>query len=956
MIGTNKQNNTERCRLKPLKLCDVRNGLLLALAYIVGGKLSLILAVPPGYASPIFPLAGIAVAAVYICGSRALPWILLGSALLDLWIGYSPENPFSATSLTAAALIALASMLQAAIGGWALRRFIGYPSPFDTVRDVSLVLFLSPTICLVSSSLSVIGLTALNTLEVEAFASNWFTWWIGDTLGVIVLLPIVLTFVGEPRSLWRRRILTVAVPMLLAFCIVVFVFVQTSKWEHEEAMVEFQSRSQQLADTIEAKFGEQESLLKEVVGFLSHDLTKPVTREEFRRVLQKSLKRSPMVHAVGWAPRIEDAQRASFEADQQRSLPGFQIRELDTTGQLKPAGRRAYYYPVTYVEPNITNKTAVGLDLVASTERRDALSATMALGVPVATSPLRLGQEDTQQAGILLMLKVSEGGNAPGVALTVLRSGDFLDGFLPQDRSSFHLQLTDQATQQRVYGELDESGPRTMFAQSLTFGTRQYLLQIQPTLAYLKQHRGRQSWTVLVVELLGTGLLGAFLLLGTGYTARVEAQVIERTDSLAASRDDLNEAQRLAKMGSWVLDLQKDHLTWSDEIFRIFEIDPQMFSPSYELFLNAIHPEDRERVDRVYRESVANHTPYDIVHRLLLNNGRIKYVREHGETHYDEKGVPVLSHGTVQDITKIREAEEALHQSEERWKFALEGAGDGVWDWNIQTGELYLSKQEMTVLGYDGEPATYTHIDDWLERQHPEDREKRLSALDNYLAGKASLYVCEFRTRARDGSWKWVLARGMLLSRTTDGKPLRMIGTHSDITERKEMEAELRRLATTDSLTGVANRRRFIEQLDKELARIKRFNLPASLLMVDIDYFKRVNDTYGHAAGDAVLKHLTASAEHHLRSIDLFGRIGGEEFAVLLPGTDKEGAREFAEQLRSYVAETPAKIEAGEVHVTISIGVTQFKPTDLIPDAIFARADEALYRAKQAGRNRVEVN
>ncbi len=744
--------------------------------------------------------------------------------------------------------------------------------------------------------------------------------------------------------------------MLLAFCLVVYVFVQASEWEHEESLLEFQIRSQQLADTIEAKFEEQESLLEEVVAFLSHDLTKPVTREEFQRVLEKSLTRFPMVQAVEWAPRIEHTQRARFEADQQRMFPGFQIRQQDATGRLKPADRRAYYYPVTYVEPLHSNKSAVGLDLAASPARRAALSATMRLGIPVATSPLRLVQENGQQAGMLLMLEVKEGGNAPGVALTVLRIGDFLDAIVPQDRSTFHLQLRDLSAQQIIYGGLDESGAKSMFSHSITFGTRQYLLQIQPSEIYLERHRGWQSWTVLAVELLGTGLLGAFLLLGTGYTARVEAKVIERTNSLTASRNDLNEAQRIARMGSWVFDLQQKSLSWSDEIFRIFEMDPKAVTPSYELFLNAIHPEDREMVDRIYRESVESRAPYDIVHRLRLTNGRIKYVREHGQTYYDEKGVPILSRGTVQDITKIREAEEALRTSEERWKFALEGAGDGVWDWNIQTGELYLSKQEMTVLGYEGEPATSTHIDKWLERQHPDDREKRLSAIDDYLSGKAPLYICEFRTRARDGSWKWVLARGMLLSRTADGKPERMIGTHSDITERKEMEAELRRLATTDPLTGVANRRRFLEQLDKELARIKRFGLPAALLMVDIDYFKSVNDTYGHAAGDAVLKHLTASAEHHLRSIDLFGRIGGEEFAVLLPGTDREGAWEFAEQLRSYVAETPAKIETGEICVTVSIGVTQFEPSDLVPDTIFARADEALYRAKQAGRNRVELN
>lgn len=148
----------------------------------------------------------------------------------------------------------------------------------------------------------------------------------------------------------------------------------------------------------------------------------------------------------------------------------------------------------------------------------------------------------------------------------------------------------------------------------------------------------------------------------------------------------------------------------------------------------------------------------------------------------------------VRDNSERMRSQEALRLSEERWKFALEGAGDGIWDWNVQTGELYLSKQEMTVLGFDGEDATYSHIDAWVERQHPEDRAPRREAIQKYLSGEAPGYICEFRTRARDGSWKWILARGMLVSRTEDGKPLRLIGTHSDITERKRIQEEIHAL------------------------------------------------------------------------------------------------------------------------------------------------------------------
>lgn len=193
----------------------------------------------------------------------------------------------------------------------------------------------------------------------------------------------------------------------------------------------------------------------------------------------------------------------------------------------------------------------------------------------------------------------------------------------------------------------------------------------------------------------------------------------------------------------------------------------------------------------------------------------------------------------------------------------------------------------------------------------------------------------------------------MLVSHTPDGGPLRMIGVHTDISERKKAEAELLHIANTDFLTGVANRRRFLEELDTELSRSNRTGRPAVLLMVDIDHFKNINDTYGHAGGDAVLKHFTELSVGNLRRADRFGRLGGEEFAFLLPETDISRAWQFADRFRCLVADTPARSSKGPVAFTISIGLADCSAADSTVDSILAHADTALYLAKEAGRNRV---
>jgi diguanylate cyclase (GGDEF)-like protein len=190
---------------------------------------------------------------------------------------------------------------------------------------------------------------------------------------------------------------------------------------------------------------------------------------------------------------------------------------------------------------------------------------------------------------------------------------------------------------------------------------------------------------------------------------------------------------------------------------------------------------------------------------------------------------------------------------------------------------------------------------------------------------------------------------------TMEKRTLGYLWVFRDITERKLREAELFRLATTDALIGIYNRRYFLEQLDLEVSRISRFGEPGTLLMADLDHFKEVNDRHGHATGDAVLKHFVAIARETLRKIDFIGRIGGEEFAIFLPGSDAAGALETAERLRARLAASAVPTGTGPVRVTVSIGVTIVSASDTTPDPILSRADQALYAAKAAGRNRVRL-
>jgi diguanylate cyclase (GGDEF)-like protein/PAS domain S-box-containing protein len=269
-------------------------------------------------------------------------------------------------------------------------------------------------------------------------------------------------------------------------------------------------------------------------------------------------------------------------------------------------------------------------------------------------------------------------------------------------------------------------------------------------------------------------------------TARVRAAA-----ELRASEARLSMAQRMARIGSWELDLVDNRLQWSDEIFRIFEIDPTRFTASYEGFLAVVHADDRDAVNQAYTASVRDKAPYQITHRLKMADGRIKHVQEHGVTDYDAVGRPVRSVGTVQDITDRVEAENALRQAEERLELALKASRLGLYDLNVQTGVAVVNDEYARMLGY--EPAEFAETNQkWIERLHPDDLPRVSAFYQAYVRGEVAEYQVEFRQRTKSGKWKWILSIGRIMERDANGEPLRMVGTHLDIDERKEGEQRLR--------------------------------------------------------------------------------------------------------------------------------------------------------------------
>ncbi len=295
--------------------------------------------------------------------------------------------------------------------------------------------------------------------------------------------------------------------------------------------------------------------------------------------------------------------------------------------------------------------------------------------------------------------------------------------------------------------------------------------------------------------------------------------------------------------------------------------------------------------------------------------------------------------------------EEELIEELTRYKRLLEAVTDYIYTVRVENDRVVSTTHGpncIRITGYSPEEYEENSLL-WYQMIYEEDKNAVLEQASKVVSGKPAPFL-EHRIIHKDGSIRWV-RNTPVLRYNEHGQFIGYDGLISDITERKMIEEKLVELAERDPLTNIYNRRKFYNFLEDEIERSKRYKRPLSLIMFDIDYFKKVNDTYGHNVGDRVLIMIADIVAANIRRIDVFGRLGGEEFGILVSDTAIEGSKALAEKVKGKIESHNFDV-AGKV--TISIGVTEYKDDDT-SDSFLKRVDDALYMAKDKGRNRVEV-
>jgi diguanylate cyclase (GGDEF)-like protein/PAS domain S-box-containing protein len=314
-------------------------------------------------------------------------------------------------------------------------------------------------------------------------------------------------------------------------------------------------------------------------------------------------------------------------------------------------------------------------------------------------------------------------------------------------------------------------------------------------------------------------------------------------------------------------------------------------------------------------------------------------------------GFALLALSLTGAVVQLRRADKRRRISEERFRLAVDGTHDGIWDWDLPSRRAYFSPRFREIMGLPaGEETLVDPMAIWAQRIHFADRERFIALLQAYLAtGDDQWFTLECRVEKTTEQPAWTVIRGKVVHDSM-GKAVRMSGSVTDVTDRKKQEIEMRRLeyrALHDALTGLPNRAFLSDELQKALDTAERDDRPLALIFMDINGFKQINDTLGHPVGDQVLQHAARRLRQTLRALDMIARLGGDEFAILLPGMGEDGASRVAQKILNAFS-VPFDMDKTRLNVGVSLGIALHPDHGKDITTLVAYADTAMYAAKRA--------
>jgi diguanylate cyclase (GGDEF)-like protein/PAS domain S-box-containing protein len=413
----------------------------------------------------------------------------------------------------------------------------------------------------------------------------------------------------------------------------------------------------------------------------------------------------------------------------------------------------------------------------------------------------------------------------------------------------------------------------------------------------------------------------------------------------------LEEAQRIAQVGSFEYEFPTGESTWSRELRRLLGMAPDA-EPEYRVFLGRLHPDDHDRFVADLGEWMASQEQFlEDEFRVVLEPGEVRWLFARIQAFRDENGSPLKMVGSVRDITEQKANTRARQLAEEQFTVAFDLAGVGMMVTDLDLDILRVNAAYCQLIGRSPEEVIGANANDFL---HPSEAEEaEATSASRMLKAGDDHHGVERKFIRPDGSYVYTEVH-ISVVRDENGEPEYLFGQVVDITDRKRVEGELQSLAMHDPLTGLPNRYLLQDRLETALARAQRTQHPVAVLFVDVDHFKLVNDSLGHSTGDSLLVQLANRLARESRAGDTVARFGGDEFVMVCEdvGDVHEAERIGQRVLRLF--DKPFFIADQQLYVTVSTGIVVASP-DATPITVLRDADAAMYQAKERGRGRAAL-
>lgn len=1003
-------------------LSSMWKNLLFGFAYFSSGYIGMLLALPPANASPVWPPAGIALAGLLLCKNRVIPGLIAGAFAIQ-FLSFADTTNLAdlLVSLAIGTLITSGSILQAWLGVWLIDRFIGRENPL--IEDNHIIQFFllgGPVSCLVGATVGVTTLMLHGVITADDFLISWCTWWIGDSIGVLIVAPLALSIFCQPRKLWIKRRNYILPPYILLILTILLIFDYAQDKEFSEMATEFDNQAvlfHDFLDDLIQRHIETGQTLKALF-----DSSMNVTEDEFERFAFHLYQRNPSIQALEWVPKVTTSERNSFE---KVNLHHF-ISERQAGNQIIPAREKKEYFPILYIIPHETNERAKGFDISSNPNALQALNIARTRGVTAVTKKLWLVQDNqANSSGIVLYTPVFN--NTPhesnnqfkGVIANVLRiENEVRQAISRMPGFNLLLELKDNDNDEILFSNLDKLEAKHDFSffpspVDLTrnivihVANRLWLLSFQPSQSFINEHLSWTLWWIILGGFMFTGFMGMGLLVMTGRTAFVEKQVETQTEALQSTNTTLKQEilrrirlENEQNFRNKILEMLSSNASLN-MILEEIAIGTEQNQPNMVCSILLLKNENNTLVHGaapslpafyaqsingisigngvgscgtaaftgklIIVENIQTH-PFWSEYQDLIKQTNLKacWSQPIFSTTQKVLGTFAIFHDCI--LKPDQEDIEFVARMAQLAGLAIEHKRDEeelrIAATTFESHEAIMvtdAKGSILRVNHSFTEITGFSVDEVIG--------KNPRILSSGLHDK-SYYQHMFDTLKTKSQWQgevWNRKKNgetypewQTITAVKDGQGniTHYVAIFSDISEKKVAEKEIHQLAFYDPLTGLANRRLLVNRLEMELKSTKRQGLFGSLLFLDLDRFKTINDSLGHHIGDALLIQIAERIKQVTRDVDTACRLGGDEFVVLIAceattaSKASNNAAIVADKI-SQVLEKPFNIEDHELHCSSSIGITTYPDTTLEPLAVLQQADTAMYRAKEMGRSMI---